>query len=384
MQLVTNGTLYEKYLNRHTGELRDSIWDQLTHEDLRLCRPDAHESNAHCDQFNRAENQDVLPGWASLPPLSTWLRDGALLEERKAEPPRIEDASLEIFRNFSGQFFERLAGKRIAVQLSGGLDTSIIVGLMRELAIPHSLVGLANKRYEFRTESRVQQLLADASDQCALLSHEDFPPYSSLKSVPLHQLPNGNSITYAADRAMANKCTELGIDVLISGGGGDLLLTSALQDQEYSWRPNYFYNTFLREYVYSPLGVDLLPFFADPNIVACTRHLRINQKRDPNKAWARRFFSGHLPRELVEYDYKADFWGIYIDGLSGAKKEISTLNEMAFEITGNPYFSSDNLAVVLNGTLNDCNESVCKSIDARVSLAAWLYGLHSTSSLPPA
>lgn len=375
MPAIVNDTARDKFFGRLTHEVADTIWKQITTERLGLIDPRAHEANVFCDFFDRASNRDVVPGWFRLPPLSTWALDGTSLQEKKAEPPTLRDPTMDSFLAASDCFFANLEGKKIAVQLSGGLDTSLIIGIMRHLSIPHTLIGLANARYEFRTESRIQQLLAAHAEECVLIDHESCLPYAELSDIPKHQWPDGNAITFAADRAMAGACAQRGIDTLIAGSGGDVLLVSAITENQYLWKPNYFYNTFLRQYVYQPAGVELLPFFADAGVVACMRGLRMNQARDSSKRWARRFFAQYLPMELVDYDYKADFWGVYVDGLSDARATIVGLHERAFAATGNAYFAPRQLELLLNSPLNDCDPSLYRRLDARISLAAWLSGL---------
>lgn len=375
MLSISNDTTSDKFFGRYTHELADTIWDQLAAERLRLIDPKAHETNVFCDFFDRASNRDVVPNWFRLPPLSAWVFDAASLHEVVAQPAPIQNPTMDTFLSASERFFASLEGKKIAVQVSGGLDTSLIIGVMRHLSIPHTLIGLANARYEFRTESRIQQLLAENAEECALIDHESCLPYANLKGIPKHQWPDGNAITFAADRAMAIACAERKIDTLIAGSGGDVLLVSAVAKNEYVWKPHYFYNTFLRQYVYEPAGVDFLPFFANPDVVACTRSLRMDQPRDSSKRWARQFFACYLPKELVDYDYKADFWGVYVDGLSDARGAIVELHESALAATGNPYFAPTQLESLLNNHLNDCDPSLYRRLDARISLAAWLSGL---------
>jgi hypothetical protein len=104
------------------------------------------------------------------------------------------------------------------------LDSSIIIGLLSHLNIPFWLIGMTTKRYEFRTERHIQELLFPLAAEAILLDYDSHLPLSQLLEVPSHQHPELLSINYGSENAMAMACEQLGIEVLLTGDGGDNLV----------------------------------------------------------------------------------------------------------------------------------------------------------------
>jgi hypothetical protein len=107
----------------------------------------------------------------------------------------------------------------------------------------------------------------------------------------------------------------------------------------------------------------------------CLWNLRRGQKSDPRQLWARAFFRDFLPKELVDYTYKADFWGLYIDGLIKSLPEIHAIHRQAYELSGNPYFEEANLKDILRNDLFNCDQKLYQRLEARISAAVWINSL---------
>lgn len=296
------------------------------------------------------------------------------MEEFAAVPERVEAGITEFLWTVE-RFFGKFTGMRLGVQLSGGLDSSLIIGLLRYFGIPYSLVGMFTNRYEFRTESAIQRKLAADAQRAILLNYEEHLPLTALDEVPAHQHPDLSSCGFAADDAMAAACVEVGIDVLLSGFGGDIVLGNEAPCDSYPWRPAIFNDTWLQDLVYGRRGVELMPFFGDADVSACIWNMRRGQAADPSKLWARDYFRTFLPTELVNFTYKADFWGIYIDGLLNAIPDLRHLHERAFELTGHPYFAEQSLNDLLSCDLSTCDKHLYQLIEARISSALWYVAL---------
>jgi hypothetical protein len=296
------------------------------------------------------------------------------IEEKKLV---IEYTEVEIddFLRKSGIFFDKFRNKHIGVQLSGGVDSSLIIGLLNYFGIRHSLVGLFTKRYEFRTESFIQNLIAEKSINPNFINHEEHLPYSGLGSVPPHQHPDASCCNFNANQAMASVCNENKIDILLTGSGGDLALGDNVHNAKCQWIPAIFNDTWLQDLVYTPKGTVVLSFFSDPDILGCIWNLRRGQKTDPKKIWARNFFRDFLPKELVDFTYKADFWGLYIDGLLNSLPEIRSIHKKAFDISGNPYFEVANFNEIFKNDLLNCDQVLYQRIEARISAAIWINSL---------
>jgi len=371
---VQTGT---RFRHRLSGRMVDSIWRELRLEGIwRGADFPAHEANTLAGAGDRSGWLPVLAEWFPIEPGQVWCDQ----THRALDPvhvPQDGHGSMEEFLNAAEAFFASFGGRKIGVQLSGGLDSSLIIGLLRHFGIRHGLVGLRADRYEFRTEQHVQAVLAAKNGDVELIPGDSCLPCSRLGSVPPHQVPDLLSINHAQDRAMADACNRLGIEVLLSGGGGDNLLGQAVPaaPSACDWRPQTFTDSFPVETVYRPQGIEFGSFFADLGIVDAIYRLRRGQPDDHRKLWARNFFREFLPGELIHFHYCADFWGRSIDGLLSAQEEIRVIHRQAFEFTGNSYFAKANLEHLLAQDLYRPKKELYQRIEARASSATWVCSL---------
>ena len=178
---------------------------------------------------------------------------------------------------------------------------------------------------------------------------------------------------------MAEACNELGIEVLFSGSGGDVILGTEVpkNPEDCNWHPQIFNYSWPKEVVYAEYGVELVSFFDDPQFINCIYNLRRGHADDPDKLWARRFFRDILPRELVEYTYRADFWGLYVDGLQQSLQTIRNLHKGAYELTGDPYFMNENLEQILAEDLLQAKKVIYQKIESRAAMCAWINSLNN-------
>ena len=273
--------------------------------------------------------------------------------------------------------FSRYEGRHIGVQLSGGVDSSIVIGLLRACGIPYSLVGLSTERYEFRTERHVQLKLAEECGNAELIDYEQCLPLAGLETVCSHAWPDLSCINFASDTCMAEACNRLGIEVLFSGSGGDVILGTAVPEnpEDCDWHPQIFNYPWPKEVVYADHGVELVAFYDDPQIVNGLYNLRRGQRDDAKKLWARQFFLNFLPSELVDFTYCADFWGVYVDGLQGALNTIRNLNSQAYELTGFRYFEPSSLECLLSEDLFQTKKTLYQKIESRAVLSVWINGI---------
>ena len=359
------------FINIRTGDLHAEIWEALRDGYWRSADFVAHETNTLNGVRARAH---IVPVLADLIPIElgqTWNRLEKQINEVKFTPNTFE-CGLDEFLGRSEKFFKNFADMRIGVQLSGGVDSSLIIGLLKYFKISHSLVGFCTDRYEFRTESFIQKLLANQAERSQLINYEDFLPYSGLFGVIPHQLPNLSSAGLATDQAMASNCVDLGVDILLTGCGGDVAFGNEVHSDKCLWIPAIFNDSWLQDMVYTPKGVHVVSFFSDHEILECLWNLRLGQKADPRKLWARNFFRDFLPRELVDYTYKADFWGLYIDGLNNSLPEIRNIHKKAYELSCNHYFEEENLNQILKNDLYNCDQKLYQKLEAKISSAVWI------------
>jgi hypothetical protein len=376
-----------RVLFRHlpSGRLLDSIWSELRDGGIwKKADFEIHEANTLAGAGDRTEWRSIFADWFPIADGQTWCPENHQAIEAVHVPSTSEPARLADFLEAARAFFTRFEGRKIGVQLSGGFDSSLIIGLLRHFGIRHGLVGMISDRYEFRTERCIQEYLASQNCEVELIYEHTCLPCSRLDDVPPHQHPDLLSLDYAQDRDMAMACKRLGVEVLISGGGGDNLFGQEVPSDAHAciWRPQTFTDLFPVDLAYQPLGIEFLSFFSDAGIVDVLYRLRRGQADDFRKLWARQFFQQFVPRELVDYHYCADFWGRSIDGLSLALDEIRRLHREALSHTGNPYFAEHRLELLIAEDIYRPRKELYQRIEARCSSAVWVCSLAKWLDMP--
>lgn len=336
--------------------------------------PANHEYNVISGMLNRPEWLPILPNHYALVDGLKWNNVSKKIVEDDPVP-RLFQSEISDLIDAVAKFVDNYQGKHIGVQLSGGVDSSLIIGILNRLNVPYSLVGMTTNRYEFRTEAFVQHKLQEGTSKSILIDYEEYLPMTKIDSIPAHQQPDLSACSYGSNLAMAKACVELGIDVLLTGAGGDVLLGTEVSQDTFSWRTGIFHDAWLEDIVYAPHAVKLVPFFADRGIVECIWNMRRGQAEDLSKIWARKYFQEFLPAELVNYTFKGDFWGLYIDGLINNLSKLRKLHDRALEISQNPYFSQQNLDLILSNDLLNCDQRLYQRIESRISAAIWFVTL---------
>jgi hypothetical protein len=365
---------------RHIPSSRvvESIWDVLSNEGMwRTANFEAHEANTLAGAGDRTDWLPIFADWFPIADGQVWCERSRRAIDPIHVPNTNKSGSMEDFLEAARAFFARFENRKIGVQLSGGFDSSLIIGLLMHFGIPHRLVGLKSDRYEFRTERFIQQFLARQNREVELLDERTCLPCTRLDQVPPHQVPELLSLDHAQDHDMAMACNRLGIQVLLSGGGGDNLLGQEVPEDPDAcrWRPQTFTDSFPTDLAYRLRGVEFLSFFSDVGIADALYRLRRGQADDFHKLWARDFFQKFLPRELVDYHYCADFWGRSIDGLVTGLEDIRRLNREAHDHTGNPYFAEGRLESLIAEDIYRPRKQLYQRIEARTSAAVWVCSL---------
>ena len=358
------------------GEHKAHIWDLLDNGLWKQADFSVFEENTKLGELKRKHWKPFLPNVLPVFYGMVWSQT----KKQMTEPyfvPTIQATEQKDFIEASQQFFNSFSGKHIGVQLSGGLDSSLIISLLQHLKIPFSLVGMTTDRYEFRTEKHIQSLYALYGKETVLLDYENYLPFTDLEVVPSHQYPDLLSANYAANKAMALECQKLGIEVLLTGNGGDNVFAEPISEnpQECTWLPKGFTDGWLNDLVYAPYEIEVVPFYADKGILNTLYNLRLGEKEDNSKLWARNFFKDLLPQELTNYTYCADFWGLYVDGLLNAMPYIKELFKNAYRLTNNAYFSEERINKLLSQDLLNTKKTMYQEIEATIALAVWLKAL---------
>lgn len=371
--------LHTPYYSISSDKIHSSIWTLLQSGLWKGADPLQFEQNNLLGVLKRSDWKLVIPDLIPLYP-GMEFNQTTLTTFDPTYVPSIFEADWDTVVAAASTFFNKFDGKKIGVQLSGGLDSSIIIGLLSYLKIPFYLVGMTTNRYEFRTERYIQNLLISLAKDTVLLDYNEYLPLSNLLDVPVHQYPELLSINYSSENAMALACQNFGIEVLLTGDGGDNLFAEEIPDNpdQCPWLPQVFSDPWPSEYIYGPRGVALVPFFADHGFMDCIFNLRRGKGEDNSKWWARKYFERILPRELVNYKYCADFWGLYVSGMQEAIPTIKVLFDQAFELTGNKIFSSSSTTSLLGQDMLDPKKEMYQTIEARIAFAVWLHELKKT------
>jgi len=360
------------FFDVHSGELRSEIWRELADGYLQKSCLQSFESNVLLGKHDCQAHHQVLAH--HLHQYSNQVLDFA---NRK-----LDYASFALTKGISfleavESFLEKHANESIGVHLSGGVDSSLIIGCLRELGVNPVLIGFTTKRFEFRTERHIQNILLENA-RGTLLDHEETLPFSSIQTVPKHQIPDVASLGHAVNGKLADTAKQFGVTLMLSGSGGDLVLGGDATDPHHLWRINMFEDPFSQDLVYRARGIDYKSFYSDPLIASSLWNLRVGKKEDSRKCWARQHFRSFLPKELVDYTFKADFWGLYMDGLREAKTELIELEETAYALTGMEFFKRNSIRPLLNEANTECEMDINKKIEARVAAASWAVALKRT------
>lgn len=292
--------------------------------------------------------------------------------------PDIVPMDKNTFLDRCEKYFSQFDGKRLGVHLSGGLDSSLIIGLLHYFNISFYLFGIITDRFEFRTERRIQEILAPLGVRTEFVKIEDYPFYSGLDRIPAKQIPDGNIKAYESAKAIARACRKNGVEVVFGGQGGDSLFVDAipLPPSRIGFNiGNEFDVAEERELIYEPEGVEIKSFYSDKSIIEGIYNLRLGEKEDATKMWARNFFKDFLPRELVDHNYTADFLGLSLSGLEAAKPIVKRLFEQAYDLLKHPIFSFESIREMMETKVFRFDYNRYINYCSRISIASWLNSL---------
>lgn len=378
--IVSNSTKRVVYFNRNTKNIHLELFEFLNDKAIRSSSLKAHEVNISNFFLRPDRYQEVIQGITVIPPRTRWYFDGKYFHSLNSEIITSGYRNdLSEFINICQRLASVLKNKSVAIELSGGLDTSILIGLLRYFGIKPFLIGVKSNRYELRTESLIQEILSKSSNNVLFVDEDDALPFTELKLTPLHQIPSSSSLYFMHALSILKKCHEQKIDIIFSGMGFDTLLCESTKTIDNNSIPKNWFNWMLEDYwfmqnIYGKENVTYTSGAASQLIIKSIFALRKNQNEDLKKLWARNTFKEFLPTELVNYAYKADNSGGFVDGLLKAKSDISTLFEVAYSVTKFKEFDKFELKRIFHNP-HMVDEKKDKLILSRVSFANWIYGL---------
>ncbi len=271
----------------------------------------------------------------------------------------------------------KYSNKTFAVELSGGLDSSLVIECLLNLGIEPVLIGYTSKEFEFRTERNIQEYYTKRGYVTELLDMDDYPLFVDLTEIPKHPVPSSPSLWFRRHQIVAEIAKKHGVNIVLSGEAGDQLFSLKNETKDGDNIPLQFgywglSQTWINQYVYKKLNmsyVSALALGAIPSILLSLRNL---QDFDPMKLWARNYFKYCLPSNLSEYAYTAFFDGWFMKGLKQAVNEIEEISHFSYDLTG---FEGLNPGVIKYNTLQygQLSEQERKLFLLNITYAAWLY-----------
>lgn len=300
----------------------------------------SHKKNS----LNFVQNPDryspVIEGIFPIPPRTVWdfsANTFKLISPSRRILPTSREVSLEDLVHIFEKFTRRIDCKDIAIELSGGLDSSLIIALSKHVGIDPILIGFQSARWEFRTEKKIQDIYATQVSRSLLIDYESALPFCKLDLTPIHPLPSTSSLYYYGHKVIAESAYKLGARVILNGIGVEPFLVESFLDSDNNYlQKNSMEDSWPNDFVFTHLGCRYLNVARTSPVYNKLLSLRSGQGIDLQKKWARSHFKALLPIELSEYSYKAAFDGIFQAGLSKEFETIKDLFEVASEFTESP------------------------------------------------
>lgn len=363
------------FYNYNSHSLQSNIWEELDSGLIETFSLDNYLTN---NLLTREKIEMSLPLFKDFHQIisgTKWDRQSSHLKQDLYMPGYIGEVTFNKFLDLCYKYFIDLNAKKIGVHLSGGLDSGLIICILKTLNIPFVPIGLKSNAYEFRTEKKIQGILLEYGNDGELIDMDDFPFYSGLDKIPRHQIPDAYIKSVASSQALAQAFKEKGCDVVLSGQGGDTLLVDEISDfEKLIFNIGYeFVLSVEQERIYAPLGLKLESFFANPKIIDFICSARIGQSYDPLKLWMRKWAKTILPLELSEFSYYADFFGLTMWGLHEARPVIKELMQEAYDITKLPHFSPKNIKRFLNQDVFSFEHKDYLRYCGLISVASWYH-----------
>ena len=371
---INNHTNSYKYFNTSESKIIQNGFDFLNMESISNSNLVNHINNLS-QGIERPDNyHEVIKNIHPIPPFSKWKynEQNFHLLDQPTSSLNYGPSSLANFIDLVKSKTKYLKNKKIAIELSGGLDSSIIIELFNLCGIDTNLVGLISKNYEFRTERIIQDHYAIKYNSF-LIDSKNALPFSRLLDCPPHPLPTKKSLFFYQKEVIAKKCAEEKINLLFNGIIGDTVLCDKIESRRWSkWE---FDNNWFNDIVFEPNNVSYITTNFD-FVLNYFFNQRKHEQSDPFKVWARNHFGNILPEKLSKYYYKTDHLEEIIEGIYSAENEISETYKLTKTVTKNHLFTYEKLGEDLNNfkLMSD------KEIDiffAKVSYSVWIYSLRN-------
>lgn len=371
---INNHTNSYKYFNSLESKLFQNKFDFLNVESISKSKFASHINNLTRGVERPDIYEEVIKDIYPIPPFSKWKyseQKFSLLDKPFQSLNSIPN-TVNSFIDFIKSKSEHLKRKKLAVEISGGLDSSIIIELLSLCGLEITLIGLISKNYEFRTERIIQNHYAQ-KHKSILIDSKDALPFTNLLDCPPHPLPTKKSLFFYQKEVIAKKCAEEKIDYLFNGIIGDTVFCDKIESRR--WNKWDFDNNWFNDFVFHPQKVAYITTNFD-FVLNYFFNQRKHEQPDPFKIWARNHFKDILPKTLSKYYYKTDHFEEIIEGIYSAENDISETYKLTNRITKNHLFTFENLGKDLNN-FKIMNDQETNTFFAKVSYAVWIYSLRN-------
>lgn len=333
--------------------------------------------------LRRPGEYNAISNLIAIPPKTSWTCENQTItfhsELRRFFVPKekkwdeIERAALS--------YLNLIKAKKIAVELSGGLDTSVIIEFLTKNRIDFFLIGFTSDRWEFRTERAIQEHYLKLNPAHKTFSYEKIPSFDDLTNSPVHPLPQQESLFYKRHLLVAQATKEAGCTHLFSGEAGDQIFGFPTHEIESNkplpngygyWSLSEQWNT---EHIYEKIGIKYISALGIGKIPSYILSRRQKKSSDHMKLWIRNELRSLLPDMLTKYAYKGFHDGWVSDGLKKAEDEIFSISSCAYEVVKHSAIHPDEL-VSDSKMYAALSEDMRKKFLTRLAAANWINSLY--------
>jgi hypothetical protein len=335
----------------------------------------AHVENETILPIHLNEYQPVLPDIYPVPARTKWAFEDGSFGKLKKNIKLSEGLTFESCLKNTKRLLKTTKGK-IAIEISGGLDSSIIIGMLEKLGYEPILIGTVSELYKFRTEKHIQETIAKKFKN-VILSESFALQFTNLLETPAHFLPSYTSLHHNIGANTIKMLKEHDVKYVFQGVAFDSVLVDAIDNNPNDLRWPTLQDNWLHDYVFAPQGSAYIDIAALTPIKQMLLSLRNGQAQDNQKWWARKFFTNVIPPELSNYAYKANFGPLWWDGLQASSEQITHIVDTARQITALPVFENFKMQSLFDGMNNGSGRVGF----ALLGYANWVHALHKADRL---
>lgn len=335
----------------------------------------AHVQNEATLPIHLNEYQPVLSDIYPIPARSKWSYENGEFIKLKKNIKLSEGLTFDSCLKNISRLLKATKGN-IAVEISGGLDSAIVIGMLERLGYEPILIGTVSDLYKFRTEKYIQEVIAKKF-KTVVLSEAFSKQFTNLLDTPAHFLPSYLALHHNIAAITLKALKDHNVKYVFQGVAFDCMLVDAVNNNpdELRW-PN-LQDDWLHHYVYAPQSSAYIDVAALPPIKQILLSLRNGQAQDTQKWWARKFFASVIPPELRNYAYKANFGPLWWDGLQSSSDEIMQIVDAAWQITSLPVFKDFKMQSLFDGMNGDSGRVAF----AMLGYANWVHSLYKANRL---